>query len=73
MLPGGSEAGARLHLARAICRRAEREALHLANNQPTNPQALIYLNRLSDHLFVAARWANKDQNQEILWVPGGSR
>ncbi|VAV94928.1 ATP:Cob(I)alamin adenosyltransferase, partial [hydrothermal vent metagenome] len=71
VLPGGSEAGARLHLARAICRRAEREALHLTNNQPTNPQALIYLNRLSDHLFVAARWANKDQNQEILWVPGG--
>lgn len=73
VLPGGSEAGARLHLARAICRRAEREALILAKTQPVNEQALVYLNRLSDYLFVAARWVNAEQDNEVLWVPGASR
>ncbi|PHR63147.1 MAG: ATP:cob(I)alamin adenosyltransferase [Robiginitomaculum sp.] len=73
VLPGGSEAGARLHLARAICRRAEREAYLLAQNQSVNSEALIYLNRLSDHLFVAARWVNIGDKQEVLWVPGASR
>ncbi len=70
VLPGGSEAGARLHLARAICRRAEREALVLAKTQAVNSEALVYLNRLSDHLFVAARWVNMDSKTEVLWVPG---
>jgi len=73
ILPGGSEAGARLHLARAICRRAEIDSLLLAEAQPVNKQALIYLNRLSDFLFVAARFENKQDNTEILWVPGESR
>jgi len=73
VLPGGSEAGARLHLARAICRRAEREAILIPKQQPVNPYALVYLNRLSDYLFVAARFANKQDNDEILWVPGASR
>jgi cob(I)alamin adenosyltransferase len=73
VLPGGSEAGARLHLARAICRRAERDALCLSEQAQVNREALKYLNRLSDHLFVAARWVNQAQKSEILWVPGGSR
>lgn len=73
ILPGGSEAGARLHLARAICRRAEIDALLLAETQPVNKQALVYLNRLSDFLFVAARSENDQENTEILWVPGASR
>jgi len=73
VLPGGSEAGARLHVARAICRRAERDALILSQTQNVNEQALIYLNRLSDHLFVAARWVNGREDNEVLWVPGASR
>jgi len=58
VLPGGSEAAARLHLARAVCRRAERVALEAAEERPVNPLALVYLNRLSDLLFVLARAAN---------------
>jgi cob(I)alamin adenosyltransferase len=73
ILPGGSEAGARLHLARAICRRAEIDSLLLARSQPVNKAALIYLNRLSDFLFVAARFENDQEDTEILWVPGASR
>ncbi|MBL4616297.1 MAG: cob(I)yrinic acid a,c-diamide adenosyltransferase [Robiginitomaculum sp.] len=73
ILPGGSEAAARLHLARAICRRAEIDALLLAETQSSNKAALVYLNRLSDFLFVAARFENKQENTEVLWVPGASR
>jgi cob(I)alamin adenosyltransferase len=70
VLPGGSEAGARLHLARAVCRRAESVALWAADERPVNPLALVYLNRLSDLLFILARAANGDE--EILWKPGAS-
>jgi cob(I)alamin adenosyltransferase len=69
VLPGGSEAASRLHLARTICRRAEIEALRIAG---ANPAALRYLNRLSDLLFILARTANAG-GEEPLWKPGGSR
>jgi cob(I)alamin adenosyltransferase len=70
VLPGGSEAGARLHLARAVCRRAESVTLWAAGERPVNPLVLVYLNRLSDLLFILARAANADE--EILWKPGAS-
>lgn len=59
ILPGGSEAAARLHLARSICRRAERRVVGLAAQEPVAPLVLAYLNRLSDLLFVLARWMNQ--------------
>jgi len=71
VLPGGSETAARLHLARAVCRRAERVALGVADERPVNPAALVYLNRLSDLLFILARAANAG-GEEPLWKPGGS-
>ncbi len=70
VLPGGEEASARLHLARAVCRRAERGAVALAKTDAVNANALIYLNRLSDFLFVAARWCNAHGCGDVLWVPG---
>ena len=73
ILPGGSEAAARVHLARAIARRAERAATALAAAEPVNPQALAYLNRLSDYLFVLARAINAGHAGDVLWVPGGGR
>lgn len=73
ILPGGSEAAARLHLARAITRRAERSAVACAQSRALNPAALAYLNRLSDYLFVAARALNQRSAGDILWVPGASR
>ena len=72
VLPGGSEAAARLHIARAVCRRAESVALWAAAERPVNPLALVYLNRLSDLLFIFARAANGGA-PEPLWKPGGSR
>jgi cob(I)alamin adenosyltransferase len=72
VLPGGSEAAARLHVARAICRRAESVALRAAGERPVNPLALVYLNRLSDLLFILARAANAG-GEEPLWKPGASR
>ncbi len=72
VLPGGAAAGARLHVARAVCRRAERRAAALAETQGTNPAALAYLNRLSDLLFILARAANVG-SQEPLWRPGSSQ
>ncbi len=72
VLPGGSEGGARLHLARAVSRRAERIALAAARERAVNPLALVYLNRLSDLLFILARAANTG-GEEPLWKPGGSR
>jgi cob(I)alamin adenosyltransferase len=72
VLPGGSESAARLHVARAICRRAEREVLEAARSRPVNPLAVTYLNRLSDLLFILARAANAD-GTEVLWLPGGER
>ena len=74
MLPGGSEAAARLHVARTVCRRAERETLAASGSHALNPLALVYLNRLSDLLFILARAANAAGGyDEPLWVPGGSR
>ena len=72
VLPGGSEVAARLHVARVVCRRAERESLQAARTRPVNPLVHVYLNRLSDLLFILARAANVD-GDEPLWVPGGSR
>jgi cob(I)alamin adenosyltransferase len=74
VLPGGSEAAARLHVARAVCRRAEREALTAGGVHALNPLTLVYLNRLSDLLFILARAANAaGVREEPLWRPGGSR
>ncbi len=70
VLPGGSESAARLHVARAVCRRAESVALRAAGERPVNPLALVYLNRLSDLLFILARAANAG-GDEPLWRPGG--
>lgn len=72
VLPGGTEAAARLHVARAVCRRVERVVLRSAAERPVDPLALVYLNRLSDLLFVLARAANP-HGTEPLWKPGGSR
>ncbi|MFC3098215.1 cob(I)yrinic acid a,c-diamide adenosyltransferase [Alteraurantiacibacter palmitatis] len=73
ILPGGSEAAARLHLARTAARRAERAMVALAAAEPVNPAALAYINRLSDYLFVAARAENAGGAGDVLWVPGASR
>ena len=73
ILPSGTEAAARLHLARAIARRAERAAVAAAATRPLNPLALAYLNRLSDHLFVATRHLNAAAGGDILWKPGATR
>ena len=75
VLPGGSPAAAALHLARTVCRRAERTAvqLSLGDGQPVTAPALKYLNRLSDLLFVAARWSNARGADDVLWTPGGTR
>ncbi len=70
ILPGGSETAARLHVARAVCRRAESVALWAAGERPVNPLVLVYLNRLSDLLFILARAANA--GAEPLWRPGAS-
>ena len=71
VLPGGGEAAARLHVARAVCRRAERDAVALAAAADASPVALAYLNRLSDLLFILARAAVS--GEEPLWKPGASR
>jgi cob(I)alamin adenosyltransferase len=72
VLPGGTPAAARLHVARTTCRRSERDALTAEGETGINPLVLAYLNRLSDFLFIAARWANADAGRdEPLWKPGG--
>jgi len=74
ILPGGSEAAARCHLARTICRRAERRVVTLARDEAVNEFTIRYLNRLSDFLFVAARvLARADGSSEVLWVHGDQR
>jgi cob(I)alamin adenosyltransferase len=76
VLPGGTALGAALHVARATVRRAERAATHLRELEPdrTNEQACVYLNRVSDLLFVFARWANHEAGAgDVLWTPGASR
>jgi cob(I)alamin adenosyltransferase len=73
ILPGGSEAAARIHIARAAVRRAERVMTAMAAHEPVNPEALAYINRLSDYLFVLARAVNNNGAGDVLWVPGASR
>jgi cob(I)alamin adenosyltransferase len=73
VLPGGTPLAAHLHLARTVTRRAERLMVALAATEPVNPAALQYANRLSDHLFVAARVANDGGKKDVLWVPGANR
>ena len=73
VLPGGTAASAWLHLARTVCRRAERRLVALARKEAINPQAIIYLNRLSDLLFVMARRANDVGRADVLWVPGATQ
>jgi cob(I)alamin adenosyltransferase len=74
VLPGGTPAAAALHLARTVCRRAEREAVRLIEaGEPVGGPALRYINRLSDFLFVAARWANDRGESEVFWVSGATR
>ena len=73
ILPGGGAAAAHLHLARAIVRRAERSTVEASRHVPLNPLARIYLNRLSDHLFVLARSLAKQKGGDVLWQPGATR
>jgi cob(I)alamin adenosyltransferase len=73
VLPGGRPAAAFLHQARTVVRRAERLTTELATGAPVNPEAVRYLNRLSDHLFVLARHLNDDGAADVLWVPGATR
>ena len=73
ILPGGSEAAARVHIARASVRSAERAMTALAASGPVNPAALAYINRLSDYLFVLARAINAAGSGDVLWVPGQNR
>ncbi|MEX2649938.1 MAG: cob(I)yrinic acid a,c-diamide adenosyltransferase [Alphaproteobacteria bacterium] len=73
ILPGGAPAAAHLHLARTVVRRAERLMTELARDEPVNPEAVKYANRLSDHLFVLARHVNDDGARDVLWVPGKNR
>jgi cob(I)alamin adenosyltransferase len=73
ILPSGSLGVSTLHLARGVVRRAERAAVALDQAEPLNPQLLAYLNRLSDHLFVAARYIAAKEGGDVLWQPGASR
>jgi len=73
VLPGGSPAAAYIHLARTIVRRGEREIALLMEQEPVNPHALKYANRLSDHLFVLSRHLNAAAEGDVLWTPGGNR
>ncbi|HLY57746.1 MAG TPA: cob(I)yrinic acid a,c-diamide adenosyltransferase [Stellaceae bacterium] len=73
ILPGGGVLAAHLHMARTVARRAERTATALAAAETVAPEAIKYLNRLSDHLFVLARHANADGAEDVLWKPGANR
>ena len=73
VLPGGTPVAARLHVARTLARRAEREITALAASEPVNPLAVMYVNRLSDHLFVLSRHANDYGAKDVLWRPGANR
>jgi cob(I)alamin adenosyltransferase len=73
ILPGGTALAAYLHLGRTVTRRAERLTVALAEEEPVNPLAIQYLNRLSDHLFVLSRHVNDDGAKDVLWVPGQNR
>ena len=73
ILPAGAHGVAELHLARAIARRAERSAIAASRDTPLNPLALVYLNRVSDWLFVAARYVAAKAGGDVLWQPGATR
>jgi cob(I)alamin adenosyltransferase len=75
VLPGGTAGAAHLHVARTVCRRAERLIAELAAdpNEPVNASAVQYINRLSDFLFVASRYVNDRGKRDVLWVPGQNR
>lgn len=73
ILPGGGKGAAHVHLARAVARRAERSVITAARQVSLNPMARVYLNRLSDHLFVLGRWLARDEGGDILWRPGATR
>ena len=73
VLPGGSPTSAHLHLARAVVRRAERLMVELSQHEKVGEAALRYINRLSDHLFVASRYANGKGARDVLWKPGANR
>lgn len=73
VLPGGTALAAHLHLCRTVCRRAERLVVELAALEAVNAEAVRYLNRLSDWMFVAGRIANDDGAADVLWVPGANR
>ena len=73
VLPGGCKSATFLHLARTICRRAERSVVSLRSKEEINDNALVYLNRLSDWLFVASRVENQENSTEVLWSPGKNK
>ena len=73
ILPGGCKSATFLHLARTICRRAERSVVSLRSKEKINDNTLIYLNRLSDWLFVASRIENQENSTEVLWSPGKNK
>ncbi len=73
VLPGGTAAAAAVHLARAVCRRAERAVVALSDEEAVNPQVVAYLNRLSDLLFILARTCNVGAGGDVLWQPGAGR
>ena len=73
ILPGGGGGSAAVHHARSAARRAERAVIAASRDVPINPLARVYLNRLSDHLFVLARWLARDSGGDILWQPGATR
>lgn len=73
ILPGGTPAASYLHLARTVTRRCERLMTELAEHEPVTPEAIKYVNRLSDHLFQLSRKVNDNGATDVLWIPGGSR
>lgn len=73
VLPGGTKAAAHLHLARTVVRRAERLMVELNAHEPIGAAAIKYVNRLSDHLFVASRFVNDKGAKDVLWTPGANR
>ena len=73
VLPGGRPEAAWCHLAHTVCRRAERDVVALMRTESINPNVLVYLNRLSDLLFVMARVCNDNGREDVLWVPGGQK
>jgi cob(I)alamin adenosyltransferase len=73
ILPGGTPMAAHMHVCRTVARRAERLVVELATMESVNPEAVKYLNRLSDWFFVAGRIVNNDGKDDVLWVPGANR